>query len=130
LNRQPPNPFAAWRAPIGGIEWSRALREELQSIAEQTRERATYLRLAETLSAFLARLREAADTLDIGERQSIVRLLIKDVLVGDDTIVIRHCIPVPSEPPDGGSRQHPDSSHNGGDSRSYLFLRLLRRIRG
>ena len=30
-----------------------ALRTELQSIAEQTRERATYLRLAETLSAFL-----------------------------------------------------------------------------
>ena len=30
-----------------------ALRTELQSIAEQTRERATYLRLAETLSMFL-----------------------------------------------------------------------------
>jgi site-specific DNA recombinase len=67
----------------------RALRTEVQSIAEQTRERATYLHLAETLSAFLARLREAADTLDIVERQRLVRLVIKDVLVGDDTIVIR-----------------------------------------
>ena len=37
----------------------------------------------------------AADTLDILERQRIVRLVIKEVLVGDDTIVIRHCIPVP-----------------------------------
>src|SRR5216684_4256911 len=66
-----------------------ALRAELQSIAEQTRERAMYLRLAETLSAFLGRLRVAADTLDVVERQRIVRLIVKEVLVGDDTIVIR-----------------------------------------
>ena len=78
-----------------------ALRAELQSIADQTRERATYLHLAETLTAFLARLRVAADTLDIVERQRIVRLVIKEVLVGDDTIVIRHCIPAPSGPPHG-----------------------------
>src|SRR5712671_2539693 len=44
-----------------------ALRAELQSIADQTRERTTYLRLAETLLAFLARLRVAADTLYILE---------------------------------------------------------------
>jgi site-specific DNA recombinase len=99
----------------------RTLRTELQSIAEQTRERATYLRLAETLSAFLERLREAADTLDIAERQRIVRLVIKDVLVGDDTIVIRHCIPVPSAPPDGGSPQDSDCSNDVRDGRSYLL---------
>ena len=57
---------------------------------EQTRDRAAHLRLAETLSAFLTRLRSAAETLDILERQRIVRLLVKDVLVSDDTIVIRH----------------------------------------
>jgi len=99
----------------------RTLRTELQSIAEQTRERATYLRLAETLSAFLGRLREAADTLDIAERQRIVRLVIKDVLVGDDMIVIRHCIPVPSAPPDGGSPQDSDCSNDVRDGRSYLL---------
>src|SRR5205823_11302671 len=99
----------------------RALRTELQSIAEQTRDRATYLRLAETLSAFLARLREAADTLDIVERQRIVRLVIKDVLVGDDRIVIRHCIPVPAGPPNGSSPQDSDSPHRAGDGRSYLL---------
>jgi site-specific DNA recombinase len=80
-----------------------ALRTELRSIAEQTRERDAYLRLAETLSAFLARLRMAADTLDIVERRRIVRLVVKELLVGDDTIVIRHCIPVPSGPLHGGS---------------------------
>ena len=99
----------------------RALRMEVQSIAEQTRERTTYLHLAETLSAFLARLHEATDTLDVIERQRVVRLVIKDVLVGDDTIVIRHCIPMQSGPPLGSGPQGPDSSNNVGDSRSYLL---------
>ena len=93
-----------------------ALRVEQQSIADQTRERATYLRLAETLTAFRARLRAAADTLDIAERQRIVRLVIKEVLVGDDTIVIRHCIPVPLGPPHGNGRAqtgHPDAPEDG-----------------
>jgi site-specific DNA recombinase len=97
-----------------------ALRAEQQSIADQIRERATCLRLAETLTAFLERLRVAADTLDIAERQRIVRLVIKEVLVGDDTIVIRHCIPVPSGPPHGGG---PSSSgpEDPGDGRHYLL---------
>jgi site-specific DNA recombinase len=98
-----------------------ALRTELQAIADQTRDRAMYLHLAETLSAFLARLRAAADTLDIVERQRIVRLVIKEVLVDDDTVVIRHCIPVPSGPPSGSNPQEPDSSQTGGNGGSYLL---------
>jgi site-specific DNA recombinase len=98
-----------------------ALRRELQSIADQTRERAAYLRLAETLSAFLARLRVAADTLDIGERQRIVRLVVKEVLVEDDTIVVRHCIPMPPAPPSGSSPQESDVSNHIGDGKSYLL---------
>ena len=79
------------------------LRQELNALVEQTRDRAAHLRLAETLSAFLTRLRASAETLDIVERQRIVRLLVKEVLVSDDTVTIRHCIPVPSGPPPTGS---------------------------
>ena len=50
------------------------LRAELQAIADQTNDRAAFLRLAETLTAFLARLRSAAETLSVTERQRIVRL--------------------------------------------------------
>jgi site-specific DNA recombinase len=78
----------------------RGLRGELQAIADQLNDRAMFLRLAETLTAFLARLRSAADTLDVIERQRIVRLVVKEVLIGDDTITIRHCIPVATAPPD------------------------------
>ena len=78
---------------------------ELQAIADQTNDCANFLRLAETLTAFLGRLRSAADTLDVIERQRIVRLIVKDILVGDDSIVIRHSIPVGvTRPPDSGSR--------------------------
>ena len=96
------------------------LRHELNALVEQTRERAAHLRLAETLSAFLTRLRAAAATLDIVERQRIVRLVVKEVLVNDDTIVIRHCIPVPSGPPptNGGG---PNNADNDADPRSYLL---------
>ena len=101
-------------------ERERALCTELHAMAEQTRDRAAYLRLAETLADFLTRLRGAAATLDILERQRIVRLVVKEVLVGDDTILIRHCIPIPSGPPHGSSspRGHSDDS---GDDRSYLL---------
>ena len=81
-----------------------ALRAELQAIADQANDRAVFLRLAENLTAFLERLRGAADTLSITEQQRIVRLVVKDVLIGDDTITIRHSISVPPQgPPQGGN---------------------------
>jgi hypothetical protein len=46
----------------------KAMHAESQSIATQAQDRATYLRLAETLSAFLTRLRTSAETLDVLER--------------------------------------------------------------
>src|SRR5215469_9872470 len=76
---------------------------ELQAIADQSVTRTAYLRLAETLNTFLTRLRSSATALDVSERQRIVRLLVKEVLVGDDKIIIRHCIPLPTRSDDGGS---------------------------
>jgi hypothetical protein len=40
------------------------------------------LRLAETVTDFLARLRSLAGTLDVSERQHVLRLLVKHILVG------------------------------------------------
>lgn len=59
-------------------------------IADQSAERTACLRLAETVTDFLARLRSSAGTLDVSERQRVLRLLVKDILVGDDKIVIHH----------------------------------------
>jgi len=87
----------------------RAVRAELQAIIDQAADRAAFLRLAETLTSFLARLRTAAETLSVTERQRIVRLVVKEVLIGDDTITIRHSIPVPSGPPQDRDSQRPPS---------------------
>src|SRR5664279_3654363 len=106
-----------------------ALRAELQAIADQANDRAAFLRLAETLTAFLARLHGAADTLSILDRQRIVRLVVKDVLIGDDIITIRHSIPVQQGSPQGGC---PPPSQTAGTN--YLLCkgsgcRALRRAR-
>ena len=83
------------------------LRAELQAIADQANDRAAFLRLAETLTAFLTRLRSAAETLSVIERQKIVRLLVKEILVGEDAITIRHSIPIPAAPTQNGGSEAP-----------------------
>ena len=90
-----------------------AMQAELQAINHQTADRAAYLQLAETLTAFLERLRSNADTLDIGQRQRIMRLLVKEVIVGKDLITIKHSIPRQATPT-GGNPQAPKSpaQHN------------------
>lgn len=97
------------------------LRAELQAIADQATDRATFLRLAETLAAFLGRLRSAADTLDVIERQRIVRLVVKDILIGDDTIVIRHCIPISLAPPPHSGPAAPGRADGTPGGQSYLL---------
>ena len=98
-----------------------AARAELQAITDQAGDRAMFLRLAETLGAFLARLRDAADTLDITERQRIVRLVVKEVLIGDDTIVIRHCIPITAAPPPDDVPPTPSRPKRTPTARNYLL---------
>jgi site-specific DNA recombinase len=99
-----------------------ALQTELSSILDQISDRAVFLRLAETLSSFLTRLRSSADTLDIQERQRIVRLVVRDILVGDETIVIRHSIPLSSMTPSGdGAVQSKFAAPPAPDGRSYLL---------
>jgi site-specific DNA recombinase len=90
-----------------------AIGVELSAIQSQLADRAGYLRLAE---------RATAKTLDVSERQRIVRLLVKEILVSNDAIVIRHSIPAPTGSPAVGG---PTSSPRGGRSSvgdpSYLL---------
>jgi site-specific DNA recombinase len=113
------------------------LRAELQAIADQANDREAFLRLAETITAFLSRLRSAAETLSVTERQRIVRLVVKDILVGEDTITIRHSIPIPTGPPQNAGSQPPSNQNyllcKGSDHRplrsAYLGLRPLALLR-
>jgi site-specific DNA recombinase len=72
---------------------AQSLQIELASLRAQVVDQAAYLRLAQTLSSFLENLRSNVQTLDIRDRQRIARLLVKEVVVGNDSITIRHSIP-------------------------------------
>jgi site-specific DNA recombinase len=97
------------------------LRAELQAVVDQTSDRAKFLHLAETTAAFLRRLRDSANTLDVIERQQIVRLVVKEILMGDDTMVIRHCIPIASTPPSSGGPPAPSKLDGTPSAQSYLL---------
>ena len=101
---------------------------ELQSLAAAATDGTRYLRLVETLADFRTRLHARAQTLDIAERQKILRLVVKEILVGQDTITIRHSIPVPhADPePNGGPRQPPEPSRP--DSGPCYLLRSGRHL--
>jgi site-specific DNA recombinase len=54
------------------------------------------LRLVESLANFRSRLQMRADTLQVTEQQKILRLLVKEILVGKETLTIRHSIRIPT----------------------------------
>lgn len=89
------------------------LRGQLDALDAQLADRDAYLKLADDLEGFLAQLRDNAQTAEIPERQRVLRLLVKDVLVGPEKITIRHRIPVREHAPDD---RHQDRDATEGDS--------------
>jgi site-specific DNA recombinase len=90
---------------------SEALQSELRSLEATAVDQKTFLRLAENIESFLVRLRSTADTLDVIERQKILRLVVKEILVHKEAIKIRHSIPIRSTvtPAGPSERENPPS---------------------
>ena len=76
------------------------LRAQLDTLDAELHDAETYLQLADTLEGFLGRLTDGLDQLDIAGQQRILRLVVREVLIGgdDDTITTRHTIPTPTSP--------------------------------
>ena len=89
---------------------------QLAALDAELHDAETYLKLTETLDGFRARLTDNAETLTVQQRQHIVRLVVHEVLIGEDDVTIRHSIPVPTgdQPPGyllrSGSREDPAAS--------------------
>ena len=98
-----------------------AIASELRSFELASQDQSRYLKLAETLSEFRGKLRVRAETLDTVERQKILRLVVQDVLVGSDTIRIRHSIPVTDSDRGGPSASVSRNPDGGTGSGSYLL---------
>src|SRR5271165_4218653 len=105
---------------------SQAVNSELQLLEMAKLDQAKYLKLAESLGGFRKKLRARAQTLDVKERQQILRLLVKEILVGFDTLTIRHSIPIPSG--DGSPPNIPGSTPGSAPSPQSDYPLRPRRI--
>ena len=102
---------------------SQAVESELQSLETAAVDQARYLQLAESLEGFRIKLRVRAKTLDVGERQQILRLFVKEILVAADSLTIRHSIPIPQTSSGSNGPQPTDSSPSGASQKPNYLLR-------
>ena len=71
------------------------IRSQLDALEAQLIDQETYLKLAEHLETFVARLHGAVHATTTEDRQKILRLVVKEVMVGAERVLIRHSIPSP-----------------------------------
>jgi len=97
------------------------LRNQLEALDTQLADRTAYLTLASDLEGFLTQLHTKAALSTIEERQRMLRLLVKDVLIGPDKITIRHRIPIREHATDDA--QHADNTDTEGDHPRHCPVR-------
>ena len=102
------------------------LHAQIDALDSQTADRDAYLKLADDLEGFLAQLRGNAATATVEERQRVLRLLVKDILIGPEKITIRHRIPAPAG--GSGARQRDPGPDTEGDHRPGYLLRWGREL--
>ncbi len=78
-----------------------AIKKELQGMHMRLIDHRRLLTLTENMESFLRRLKESAETLSVPERQKVVRMVVREVIVGSDIITVKHSIPIQSS--GGGS---------------------------
>jgi site-specific DNA recombinase len=90
------------------------LQAQLDALDAELADAETYLQLTETLDGFRARVSNSGENLTVEQRQQIIRLVVREVLIGEDDVTIRHSIPIPTrDQPPGyllrlGSREESD----------------------
>ena len=99
-----------------------SLRGQIDALDAQAADRDAYLKLADDLEGFLAQLRGSAATASIEERQRVLRLLVKDVLIGpgEDHHPAPHPRPRKQAPPPARTPPNTDTE---GDYRPGYPLR-------
>ena len=100
------------------------LRSQIDALDVQAADRDAYLKLADDLEGFLTQLRTSTATATVEDRQRVLRLLVKDILIGPEKITIRHRIPIrEGRPPSRGHDAQPDTE---GEHRPGYPLRWRR----
>ena len=101
------------------------LRNQIEALDSQLADREAYLKLASGLEGFLTQLHAKAETSTMKERQRVLRLLVKDVLIGPEKITIRHRIPLRERATDDA--QHAESTDTEGEHAGHCPLRWGRK---
>jgi site-specific DNA recombinase len=101
------------------------LRGQLDALDAQLADQETYLKLADDLERFLTQLRASTSGAGIPERQRVLRLLVKDVLIGPEKITIRHRIPARGH---NATHHHDTEPDTEGDHRPGYPLRWGREL--
>jgi site-specific DNA recombinase len=96
------------------------LRGQAAALEAQLADRDAYLKLAGDLEGFLTQLRGNTQDASVTERQRVLRLLVKDVLIGPEKVIIRHRIPIRERTT---SNQEPSSADTEGDHQPSCPLR-------
>ncbi len=102
---------------------SQAVESELRSLEMAAMDQTRYLQLAESLEGFRTKLRVRAKTLEVRERQQILRLLVKEILVDANSLTIRHSIPIPQISSGSSNAQPPNSIPSGTSQKPHYLLR-------
>jgi len=89
-----------------------ALISELQSIESRMVDEEMYIQLVGRLDDFLSHIRQSAQSLNALDRQKILRLVVKEVLVSGDTVTIKHSIPTASTVTDPKATPDPPGQTN------------------
>ncbi len=101
----------------------RSILSEIKAVHAFELDRESQLSLVSTVEQFLTRMREGAHSLSLAERQRIVRLLIREVRIGKESVTICHSIPVGSVPPRGSDSSRAASSPMSRDREEFLIPR-------
>ncbi len=110
-----------WRELVRLLDDPALLEAELEAIETAAEERERYLRIAETLESFRERLRAGAASLDVIERQKVLRSLVKEVLVDEGEITIRHSIPLTESGSPSHGKPAADLPQRNPKPQSYLL---------
>ncbi len=94
------------------------LRNQIAALDAQHADREHYLTLATDVETFLTTLHHRANTATIDDRQRVLRLVVKDILIGPDNITVRHRIPVQHRT-SNGNREAAATDTEGDHSASY-----------
>jgi site-specific DNA recombinase len=74
-----------------------AKQKELETLEMQVADRERFIELTYNIESFIEQLKETSKNLTIEQKQNILRMIVKEIIVGEDEIRIKHSIPMDIE---------------------------------